>query len=275
MTELDTAHAAMQQGGGGEHSDDAARLQFYQKLADAELFVLLDREADGEVISPELFEVEQGRFVLAFDLEERLAEFTGRVAPYAAVSGRVLVQMLDGPGNGPENGSGIGLGVNLGVAPSSILIPADAVGWLNRTLGQVPDRVEARIAGFVAPDDLPGVLVAALAAKLASAAGLAQAAWLVGVQYEGGGRGHMLGFVGAHAGVQDALAKATGEALTFAGIGAGGIDVGFFAVDDPVVAKLAATGVCVDLPPAPPARPVQTPPRAAPGSDPDKPPILK
>ena len=261
MTALDRAHAAMQ---GNERAQSIDRLRFYECLADAELFVLLDQEATHETISPDVFEVADGRFVLAFDLQERLAEFTGHVAPYAAMSGRVLVQMLDG--------QDIGLGVNLEVAPSSILIPPDALGWLNRTLDQEPDRVEARIDGFTPPDGLPEALIGALQAKLVRAAGLVQAAYLVGVRYEDGRLGHLLGFVGAAMPVQEALAKAAGEALTFTGVAAGAMDVGFFAPDDPVVVRLATCGICLDLP-SPVAR--QEQPRLAPGSDPAKPPILR
>ena len=260
MTPLDKAHAAMQAAKG----DDTARLRFYERLADAELFVLLGREATGDDISPELFEVDEGRFVLGFDLEERLVQFTGRAAPYAAISGRVLVQMLDG--------QGIGLGVNLEVAQSSILIPADAVGWLNRTLGQTPDRVEARIAGISAPAGLPEALIGALEAKLASAAGLAEAAYLVGVSYAGGGVGHLLGFVGADARAQGPLAKAAGEALTFTGIEAAAMDVGFFDVGDPVASRLVSQGLRFDIP-LPASKEAGS--RPAPGSDPDKPPILR
>lgn len=263
MTPLDSAHAAMQ-AAENTASGDAARLQFYEQLADTELFVLLTQEASGDSISPELFEVENGRFVLAFDQQERLAGFSGHVAPYAAMSGRVLAQMLDG--------QGIGLGVNLDVAPSSILVPAEAVSWLNTTLEQAPDRVEARIRTITAPTGLPEVLIPALEAKLQSAVGLAQGAWLVGVQYVDGGRGHMLAFVGAAPRVEEALAKAAGEALTFSGVEAGQMDVGFFAAQDPVVAQMAPMGVYFDLPRpeagAPPSRP-------APGSDPEKPPILR
>jgi len=268
MTALDKAHDEMQAIEQAEGAGDATRLRFYQQLADTELFVLLEHEASDEAISPELFEVEDGRFVLAFDQEERLSAFTGHVTPYAAISGRVLAQMLDG--------QGIGVGVNLGVAQSSILIPSAAVDWLNRMLDQVPDRIETRIAGVSAPNDLPGTLTRALAAKLANAAGLVQAAYLVAVRYEGGGQGHLLGFVEAAPRARDALAKATGEALTFAGIGAEAIDIGFFAADGPVTQELAAKGIAVDLPePVPPQVQGQTPIRAAPGSDPDKPPILK
>ena len=71
MTVLDRAHAAMEQGG------DAERLRFYERLADAELKLLLDREAGGETIAPRIFPLEDGPVVLVFDTEERLTEFAG------------------------------------------------------------------------------------------------------------------------------------------------------------------------------------------------------
>lgn len=265
MTALDVAHAAMTAGvDTGYMGDDTARLQFYERLADTELFVLLDQEPEGGTISPALFEVADGRFVLAFDGEDRLAQFADRAVPYAALSGRVLAQML--------TGQGIGLGVNLEVAPSAILIPAEAVAWLNQTLDNAPAQVEARLTGLAAPSGLPEALIAALRSKFASAIGLAQAAYLVAVQYEGGGQGHLLGFIGASDRAQDALANAAGEALTFTGIEAGEMDVGFFAPTDPMVKNLARVGVYFEMP-QPEARPVQTP--VAPGRDPDNPPILR
>lgn len=263
-TPLDIAHAVMQ----AAPDDDAARLRFYERLGDGELFVLLSQEADGENISPELFEVADGRFVLAFDREERLAQFTGQPAPYAALSGRLLAQML---ANQPD-ATAIGIGLNLEVAASSILIPADAVAWLHQMLEQAPDQVEARIAQVTAPTGLPEALITALDTKLATAAGLADRAYLVGVIYQGGSRGHMLGFVGALPQAQGALAKAAGEALTFTGIEAGMMDVGFFTADDPVVARLEATGLRFDLPQMAEAA-AHNP--APPGSDPDAPPILR
>lgn len=264
ITPLDSAHAAMQ----AALSDDTARLRFYERLADGELFVLLSEEAKGDNILPALFAVADGQFVLAFDREDRLAQFTGQTAPYAAVSGRVLAQML---ASQPE-GQAIGIGLNLEVAASSILIPADAVAWLHQTLGNAPGQVEARITEFTAPTGLPEALITALDTKLATAAGLATGAYLVGVVYEGGSRGHMLGFIGALDQAQSALAKAAGEALTFTGIEAGTMDVGFFAEDDPMVDRLAATGLRFDLPQVS-ATSTHTP--AAPGSDPDAPPILR
>ncbi|MFC6687736.1 SseB family protein [Jhaorihella thermophila] len=259
-TPLDEAHAAM----AAAPEDTAARLRFFERLADAELFLLLTEEAQGETISPELFTLEEGRFVVAFDREERLATFAGRVAPYAAISGRVLAGML--------GGQGVGLALNPDVAPSSILIPAEALAWLTDTLGRAPDEVEAGIAELTAPEGLPEALVSALRARLAQAGGLARAAWLVGVTYRDGGRGHMLAILDAIDGAQAPLAKAVSEALTFSGVDAGALDVTFVAASDPVAERLARVGLRFDIPrpKVPEARVI-----AAPGSDPDKPPILR
>ncbi|MHA6265009.1 SseB family protein [Arenibacterium sp. CAU 1754] len=259
-TPLDHAHAAME----AAPEDAARRMRFYERLADGELFLMLTEEAEGENISPELFEVAEGRFVLVFDREDRLARFAGRPAPYAALSGRALAQML-----APQ---GIGMGLNLDVAPSSFLVPAEAVAWLADTVAHTPDEVEARIDEVSAPGGLPESLITALDAKLATATGLAASAYLVGVTYQSGGRGHMLAFVDATEAARGALAKAAGEALTFSGIEAGAMDVGFFAASDPVAAKLARVGLRFDLPE--PEQP-QTLAPSAPGRDPDRPPILK
>lgn len=258
-TALDAAHAAME----AAPQDDAARLRFFERLADSELFLMLTEEARDENISPELFDVADGRFVLAFDLEERLARFAGRPVPYVALSGRVLSSML--------SGQGIGLGLNLEAAPSSMLIPAEALGWLAETLQHGPEEVQQRLSEFSPPVGLPDVLLTALDTKLATAAGLAAAAFLVGTRSQDGGQGHLLGFVAAVEGAQPALARAVSEALTFSGIEAGALDVGFFASGDPAAAALAKVGLRFDLP-QPQAPHME---RAAPGSDPARPPILK
>lgn len=260
LTPIDQAHAAMV----AAPDDDAARLRFYERLADAELFLLLTEEPVGDNIAPQLFDTGEGKFVLVFDQPERLTTFTGEAAPYAALSGRVLANMLAG--------QGIGLGVNLEVAPSSILIPGDAVAWLHDTLGHAPDQVEAKVQEVLAPAGLPEVLITALDQKLSTAAGLASSAYLVAVRYDGGGQGHMLAFVDAIDAAQPALAGAASEALTFSGIEAGAMDVAFFAASDPVAAQLAKVGLRFDLPQLPER--LATDP-VAPGSNPDKPPILR
>ena len=259
-TALDLAHDAMMQAEG----EDAARLRFFAQLSDAELLLLLEDEPQGDALTPQLFEVEEGQFVLAFDSEERLAAFAEATVPYAALSGRVLAEMLAG--------QGIGLGLNLGVAPSSMLIPAEAMGWLTETVAQTPDEASARLISAQPPRGLPERLLSALDAKLASAGALAQAAFLAEVTYAGGARGHLLGFVEAEDRVHSALAKAVSEALIFSGLEAGALDVGFFKADDPMTDRLMRAGMPIDLPkPAPQttAAPV------APGMDPKKPPKLR
>ena len=258
MTPLDRAHAAME----ATPEDAVARLGFYERLADAELYLLLSREPEGEALDPRLFDISEGRFVLAFDRPERLSEFAEGTAPYAALSGRVLAAML--------TGHAIGLAVNPEVAPSSILIPADAVAWLAETLKDGPTEMEARPERVSPPGDLPERLIGALDTKLASATGLARCAYLVGVTYETGARSHMLAFVGAARGAEPALARATREALVFSGLEAGELDVTFLDGADPMVPRLDAAGLRFDLPIFDPAL---SP--AAPGLDPDRPPKLR
>ncbi|MBF9045974.1 SseB family protein [Rhodobacterales bacterium LSUCC0031] len=260
MTPLDQAHAAM----ADAPSDDAARLRFYDRLAGSELFLLLEAEAIGDRIRPQVFPVEAQDFVLVFDREERLTEFVGHQAPYAALSGRRLAEMLAG--------QAIGLGVNLGVAPSSILIEAASVDWLAATLAEAPEEVEEHPEEITAPLGLPDVLLHALDARLAAANGLARMAYLVGATYRGGRRGHLLAFVDPLPGAEPALARAAAAALTFSGVAAGSLDVGFFRAADPVSARLARVGLRFDLPAA--AEVAASPP-AAPGMDPDLPPRLR
>ena len=261
-TALDRAHAAMQ----AAPESDAARLGFYERLADSELFLMLaeDPSASDDQVTPEIFELNDASYVLVFDREERMVAFSGDVTPYVALSGRVIASMLVG--------QGIGLGVNLQVAPSSILLPPDATDWLHTTLRHTPDEIEARIEELKPPHGLPEQLLSALDTKLATAMGLARAAYLVEVAYSGGGRGHLLGFVGAMPQAQSALAQAASETLTFSGIEAGSMDVAFFREADPIVAALDRHGLRFDLPQMQQPAPTE---RSAPGSDPLKPPKLK
>jgi hypothetical protein len=258
-TLLDAAHAALS----ADPENEALRLRFYERLADGEMFLLLEREAEGQVLDPRVFDLEAGSFVLVFDREERLAEFTGGVAPYAALPGRVIAGLL--------KGQGIGLGVNLGVAPSELLLPAEAMDWLAEALAQGPEETEATPEQFHPPGGLPDGLVAGLDAKLARAGGLASGALLAAVTYRGGRRGHMLAFLDAAEGAEAALARAASEALVFSGVEAGEIDVAFLHSVDPAAVSMARVALRFDLPAAEPgARPA--PP--APGMDPDKPPRL-
>lgn len=260
LTLLDAAHTAVS----ANPDDETARLRFYDRLADGELFLLLEREAEGEVLEPRVFDLETGPMVLVFDLEERMSAFTGGVAPYAALPGRVIAGLL--------KGQGIGLGVNLGGAPSEMLLPPEAMDWLAQALEDDPEEAEARPEEFL-PPTAPEALISALDAKLAKAGGLAVAALLAGVRYQGGRRGHVLAFIDAVEGAEPALARAAREALVFSGIEAGEIDVTFLASADAAVPALARAALRFDLPVPEVEAPRPAP--AAPGSDPARPPKLR
>ncbi|MBE0454364.1 SseB family protein [Roseovarius autotrophicus] len=257
MTPIDVAHAAML----AAPEDESARRRFYEVLAASELCLLLGREAEGDVLDPAIFEPEGAPCVLVFDREERLAEFAEGASPYAALSGRALALMLAG--------RGIGLGLNLGVAPSAILLPAEAMDWLAGMLPETPEEIAVRPVEFLVPKGLPEAVLRALDARLASLEGLAEGAWLVVARYEGGGQGHLLGFVGTTPGAESALARAVSEVLAFSGLEAAALDVGFFGAGDPVVARMAGCGLRFDLPKA------AAPAPKAPGSDPQRPPRLR
>lgn len=257
MTPLDTAYAHWQ----NNLDDDQAQLGFYGRLAGAEIFLMLTQEAQGDQISPEVFDVGDAQFVLGFDTEERLAEFAGRIVPYVALTGRALAQMLAGQGTG--------VALNPEVAASSTLLPPEAMAWLAEAVDGAPQEAEATPEEILPPHGLPEALLTALDAQLAGTEGLAKMAYLAGVKYEGGAQSHLLGFIGTLEGAEPALARAVQEALTFSGLEAGAIDVAFFKATDAMAASLARHGLRFDLPVAPePHVP------GAPGMDPAKPPKL-
>lgn len=260
MTEtvLDAAYAAM----AASPEDDRLRLRYYERLADGEFFLLLETEAEDEDVTPQIFPVDGTEFVLIFDREERLADFVGGTAPYLALSGRSVAEMLAG-----EN---LGLLVNPGVEASQNLIDPASVAWLHQTLGTGPEETEDRPEELTPPAGLPEDLLTALDTKLAMAGGLAAMAYLSAVKYDSGRRGHLLAFIDAMPGSDHALASLVSEALVFSGIEAGELDVVFLKASDPVCAQLARVGLRFDLP----APEVPTGP-AAPGMDPESPPRLR
>ena len=157
---------------------DAARLAFFERLAEAELHLLLATEPEGDAIAPHVVEIDGARYALAFDLPERLTDFAG-ARRTATLSGRRLAAMLAS--------EGLGLGLNLEDAPSAQLLDPAAMAWLDRTLAHAPEEAEGRIEEITPPGHLPEALLTALDAKLGLAAGLASTAYLAGVRYHEGG----------------------------------------------------------------------------------------
>ena len=260
MTPLDQAHAAME----AAPEDDAARLKFYERLADGELFLALEAEAREDRIKPVIFEVEGNRFALVFDSEDRLTDFTERPSPFVAMSGRAIVGMLVG--------QNIGLAVNPAVAPSATLLPPEALSWLQDTLGAGPQEGQGTPTDVHPPKNVPESLIASLDAKLSTMAGMARAAYLAECVYKEGPRNHVIAFVDAQEAAKPAMARAISEALTFSGLEAASLDILFLKASDAICANLARVALRFDLPQVekPEARTV-----TAPGMDPENPPKLR
>lgn len=126
-TQLDEAQARL----AGTPDDEAARMAYYGALADTELWVLLEKEPEDGKITPKLVPTGEGNFVMAFDLEERLADFARAPVPHLAIPGRALIGFIAG--------QDVGLGVNVGVAPSEMLLSAETLEWLAPQLANAPE----------------------------------------------------------------------------------------------------------------------------------------
>lgn len=259
LTALDNAHAALLAGG------EAEARRFYRLLADAPLCLLLAEEPQGEAITPQVFHLSDGPVILAFDSEERLADFQEGPAPYAVLPGRVIA--------GQMAGQGLWLGLNLGSgAPSETLLPPEAIAHLLDLLDVAPNLTEGKAHSF-SPPTIPAALDETLRFALAGASGLAGGAVLAGVTYDTGAKGHILAFAGAAEGAEPALARAVAEALSFAGLEAAALDVVFLAPEDPSLRAIARVGRGYDIPA--PAVAEAPPAPAPPGSDPSRPPRLR
>ena len=257
MTPLDQAHAAMEAGGEPE------ALAFWRAFADAELFLVLEQEAQGDTLEPRVFDLSMGRMLLAFDTEERLATISDTPVPYAALPGRVVAAQLAG--------QELALGLNLGTgAGCETVLAAGSIDWLAQMLTQEePEERVAQIERLAAPL-LPEGLGQALRALLPpqSKGALAQ------VSYTDGGWGHVLALTGLTAEDAPRMGRAVTEALAFSGLDAAALDLVFTEADAPLFARIAQAGQLLQPMPRAPVTETATAPKG-PGTDPDRPPRLK
>jgi hypothetical protein len=258
MTDLDKAQAAVEAG------DGAARLAFFRLLADTPLLLLLEREAEAEVLEPRIFDLDEGQVVLAFDSEERMAAMGGAAVdggpmPYAELPGRVLALLLAG--------EGLSLGLNLGSgSPSEMLLPVSAMQWLASMLqpqgdGHIEDFGELTAPGLGLVATVQGLLTQAPARW----GGLASK-----VRIFGRGQGGLILIEGADPDAEVALATALTEALRFSDLGGQIVDLAF--ANGQVLADEGVTVLWPEACRAPLTEP-HTP--QAPGMDRSKPPILR
>ncbi|MCQ0970095.1 SseB family protein [Paracoccus sp. TK19116] len=232
------------------HDADAPlRARVLSRLADSELTVALDGEADDDRAAFRMFDLPGGPVALAFDRDERLAAIFGHPSAYVAMPGRVLARLLAQ--------EAAGLLVNPG-HPSEMLLDAATLAWLGRALEDAPEEAEARTR-FSPPDPaVVAILAEPLAERLSDLRGTVTGAALVAAK-GADTAGHLLIIAGAAPERQAHLAKALAETLAFLPSVPDGVDVAF---SDTAVPDFA---VRFDLQPPPkPDRP-----------RPDRPPNLR
>ena len=266
LTSLDSAYHAMQ----SAPDDEKARLRFYAEFADTPLTLLLTEPAGDDSISPQMFETEEGSFVLAFDTEDRLADFArsldGAAAEYAQIPGRGLASMLVG--------QGVGIALNPGVAPSEFLCTPEAIEWLVATVSQAPIQEEAQPGDIGAPGEVAEDLLDAMGRAMGHATGFASSAYLVKATHRGGQEGLMLALLDVAPGAEAALAGAVSTAVQFLGDQDLRLDVVFPEKASPFAAQVAQCGVEIAIP-APIDMTSEAAGPASPGMDPERPPKLR
>lgn len=255
MSVLDNAFAASQ----ADPDNDARQIAYYAAFAEAEVFLLLEAESDGDTAAPRTVDPGTGPMALAFDREERLAAFLGAPAPYLAVSGRQVAELLAG--------AGLGLAFNLDT-DFETAFDTETLTWLSGVTGDTTPTTETPV-DLAAPQQLPHDLLEAIDRKLAMAAGYASRAVLVDAGYKGGDRAHLLAVLDCAPEAEQALAAALAEAMAFMGFGAGWLDVTFLAGDSALARQMENVGLVFDLPEP------GAPEPSAPGMDPAKPPKLR
>jgi len=251
-TPIDLAHRAQ-----AEDPEDAAlRLRLYERVLDAELLLVLSDAPEGPDIRPLTLDLAEGPFVLAFDRDDRLADFIGEPAPFAVLSGRQAVARLAG--------RGIGLALNLG-APSATLLDAAAVAWLAGMAAHAPVEAATRPSRFDRPR-VPAALLSALGPKLSAMADRLTGAHLVEAHYPDASAHLLLLLAGTPEPDRPGMAAAIAEAVRFSGPEGVALDVAFLEPGDPRHAAAERVGIRLDLP--------RPPPRPGPGMDPARPPRL-
>ena len=238
-------------------------------LMAAPLWLLLETEPAGDRFSPQLLELEAGPTALAFDAEERLIAFTEAPAAHVCLPGRALISMFAG--------QGLNLAINPGVAPSEIFWDADAISWAAEALSGDIEAETAQPHALVTPEGITAEALELLGLKLAALAPALAEAWLAEASFPDGAARLLLvlrlrGEAG-DAETEADIARALADTGRLAGAALPELDAAFATEGDALLNRARQVGMGVELP-APPA-PRQAPAPEAPGSNPDKPPILR
>lgn len=238
---------------------DAQRARVLNRLADTELFVALDADPVGDRVRIRLFDLPQGRLAIAADQEDRVAAFFDAPTEHVAMPGRALAAMLAA--------EDVSLMVNPGAASEMLLEPS-VLGWLAEALSQTPAEMQAGPARLAAPSSqMVAALAEPLATRLSDMEDIAETAALVSAKWQDGAEGHLLVLSGVEEGQRALVAKALGELLAFLPPLPESCDVAFdLPLPDAALILRNEKNEAAQVTSGGPT---------APGSNPDKPPILR
>tara|TARA_B100000767_G_scaffold147881_1_gene139323 strand:+ start:1897 stop:2673 length:777 start_codon:yes stop_codon:yes gene_type:complete len=242
--------------------DDPTRFSaVIERLADAEVFLILEAEATDFEVTPKTVVLNSQEYVAIYDTELRLSESEGGEVEYLSVSGRTLVQML--------SGQNTGIALNSGATAIGYVFEPQTLQWLANSLNERPNEMTQQITQVFPPPVLGPKALDALSVKLTAAQGLAEYACLVEATDIANNKNPLLCFVGLAPDAQANLAKLVQEYLQFSEQDGAPWDVIYLAPDHGMVEKLLNVGLRFDLP-----VPEVAVERPAPGTVPGQPPIF-
>ncbi len=237
------------------------RVAFLGAFLRAEVHLALDGEGGDDSITPLLRDVEAQSSVVVFDSLENLAAFAAGQADQVTLSGRVLVEMLAG--------QSLGCVINPTGSVWSYFLDAPTIDWMAEHLAFQPEQAAPDLDALE-PASLADLnVVEALDATLPACRDRADHAILAQMQ-NGDAPQLILFFIDAVADAEGALSQIVQDMVTFSGVEMPATSVAFAQSGTVLHDRLSRIGLRLDIPQSPKAQPLQTP-----GSDPEKPPILR
>lgn len=225
---------------------------FYDALFAAVVFMPIDgafddegneSDAEASAISPVFYEVEGNATLLIFDTEDRLAQWTNEPVDYVGLTGKQLFAMFDGEQQ---------VALNIGVAPSSVVIPSEAVGWLHEravTEGESEEVPAGAVLDVTPPPDLSPEIVARIAARIAGLRREVNEAVFFSLGIDAGQdeaeRRVVLGVAVSEAGMAeaDSVAQALADTAMGAFDGQRPVEVALLNADSPLMEKARKVGL--------------------------------
>lgn len=254
-TRLDVVYQRMQ----SSPESETAGLRFYEAFCDANLCVLINADTSMQV-----FETSQGKIVLAFDTDERVAEFISEATEFIKIAGRDLVMQL--------LASETGIGLNLNVAPTSQILSPDILTWLSEFLAESSSFSIDQVVAISPPDQWLDDHKTAISTQLEKYAGMIASAYFCSVTYSDNTVADAVFIVDCDPTTEAVLFTALVESQKFLDKNTAEIAIKFISPDNQEFPEICRVGEEIVISKL---TVIHTSAPTAPGMDPDKPPKLR